>query len=122
MVDLNNSSIDQLQRALSIAQAVPFFGPLIVSDIKSCVSLAQVVMGAALTVFGICKGYISSSVLDGERIKVEGMHHLYQGCGSLLYSMVSKATFGLAGFVIEVIRYTKSFTAVTPTPAPVKTA
>lgn len=103
-----NTSLDQLQRALSIAQAVPFFGPLIVSDIKAMVSVAQVVIGVSLTVFGFCKNFYKPS-LEAERIKIEGMHNLYQGCGSLLYSVVNKATVGLAGFVVEVIRYTKSF-------------
>ena len=98
--------IDSLQRSLSIAQAVPVIGPILVSPVKALVSTAEIIMGIAQTTlcgtgFLVCLTLkVPGSVFFGEQSLI-GAYHMLSGTGSLAYSLANFLTFGMTGIFIE---------------------
>lgn len=93
----------QAQRTLSILQAAPFVGPFVFSPIKAVVSLAQMIMGVALTIIGAYLTVINPSWQSSKEVIESGVNHVFSGCLSMIYSLTNIATCGLAGLSFELI-------------------
>jgi len=109
------SIINDLQRKLSIAQALPIVGPLVASPVKAVVSVAQIIYGIArATFFGI--GTLSAYSLNiffHNNYKISnateflgkqmgyGFLDQFNGTCSLIYSLSNLFTLGVTGFVCE---------------------
>ncbi len=100
----SHTQLDKLQRGLSIAQAVPVFGPLIVSPLKALVSKAQFVAGLAFYAYGKAMMAMGNNSEKMREFVKEGKHHMIEGAKSWLYAVANITTGGLAGLAIEIIR------------------
>lgn len=94
------STMHSLQRALSRGQATLIVGPLLVSPVKACVSVAQIAMGlffmvvcaaACIAFRSPCLGFSAAT----------GFAHAAMGTTSLIYSLANILSFGGIGYSVE---------------------
>lgn len=105
------SDINLLQRNLSVAQAFPVVGPIVVSPTKAIVSLAQVITGFSKAVF-FGTGVVISFTFRLEKALVHclkqsgnGFLEIFNGTCSLSYSLANICTLGMTGFFCETFWY-----------------
>ncbi len=96
-------SMTQFQRTLSRAQATPLFGPLFISPCKAMISIAQIVVGVAGSIFFGSMAAISAFNFGGE-YALKSFGHVTLGALSLLYSISNMLTLGLVGHALETAR------------------
>lgn len=89
-----------LQRALSVSQAIPVVG-IVPGLIKAALSVAELVAGVALTIFGMPLAACEFKL--GYWMFKEGGSHLELGLKALLYSGVNVVTLGFSGLIVETL-------------------
>jgi len=95
------SGMNEIQRSLSILQAVPLAGPICVSPIKAGVSLAQIIAGVAVTVFSLALSPFFSREFGCGKAAMEGLSMAGDGVLSFSYSIVNMLSLGIIGMVAE---------------------
>lgn len=93
--------MNEIQRSLSILQAVPLAGPICVSPIKAGVSLAQIVAGVAVTVFSLALSPFFSKDFGCGKAAGDGLMMMGSGVVSFSYSIVNMLSLGIIGIVAE---------------------
>jgi hypothetical protein len=100
-----------LQRSLSEAQAIPVFGPIIVSPVKAVVSLAQMIMGlASFILLGSATLVFQKKCLLDKSITALGQVGL--GLIGITYSLSNIITLGYAGYFFESLKTSHQTTVI----------
>lgn len=96
-----------IQRTLSRAQATPIVG-VAVSVVKSAVSLVEIIVGVAGTIFFSAMSFLT---LDKEMASYafKSMLHTGLGLSSFIYSGINMATLGFAGFALKKLQVASNF-------------
>jgi hypothetical protein len=99
----------ELQQELSRAQAIPVAG-LVVSGVKSTLSLVEIVVGIAATIFfsslAIVSGFTFNKSMRSfsdcmTNYGSQSLLHVGLGISSFIYSGINIASLGLAAYTIE---------------------
>jgi hypothetical protein len=107
----NAGTLYELQRNLSVAQASPILGPLIVSPAKALVSVAEIIIGIAIAVlFGVFSLlfilFHQNDALSWTATQTAyGLGNVGLGVTSLIYSVANMGTLGLFGYAVENLYY-----------------
>lgn len=91
-----------VQRGLSLGQAVPVVGPLIVSPVKFCVSAIQ--CGIALPVgivAAVAAGVFCCNCQPLTEFALASLVHAGMGGVGMTYSVVNILSLGILGFKLE---------------------
>lgn len=94
------STMFQVQRTLSKAQAIPLVGPVVFSPVKAVVSLAQIIAGVAGTILFGTVGFFTDSPSILKPLG-HSIGHMGMGLTSFVYSGINMATLGLFGISME---------------------
>lgn len=91
-----------VQRGLSVSQAVPVVGPIFVSPIKFGVSAVQFGVGLPVTIVagaasGICFGKCNAI----NNFALYSLGHAGMGGGSMAYSVANILSLGILGYKLE---------------------
>lgn len=100
---ISSIAVDIMQDLLSIGQAIPILGPLVISEVKACVSLAQIV-AAYTAALGF---YAASEIMkdQGMQLRKEAALQIgARGIDSLLYSGIGYISFGIIPLINELDR------------------
>ncbi len=98
--DLNNNRVDKLQVKLSKAQASRIVGALIVSPLKSIVSIGQIVIGLILKLNAYINDKKYTPIESAVRY-MEANHHIEAGMNHLLLSGLNLLTLGFLTYKVS---------------------
>lgn len=110
-----NDYASNCQEFLCWSQAIPAIGPVIVSPIKAIVSLAQIVVGVAVTVFSrIIAGFAglakNHSVQNRyKKYSEDSLKFTLTGSKHLLYAALNIITLGCFGLLERIHSYFSDF-------------
>ncbi len=90
----------EFQRTLSVAQATPIMGPLLVSPVKAVVSIAQLIVGVVGSIFF---GFFAALTFNDRlgELAFKSLCHAGMGFLGLLYSVSNFVSLGIIGYNIE---------------------
>ncbi len=99
-----HSLVEQGQRVLSLAQAVPGAGLITVTPLKSAASVIQMVAGITFIVLAIVlRGAVGDKMKQYD-LQCAGSYHFKEGVKGWLYASGNSASCGILGLVVEVVR------------------
>ncbi len=99
-----HSLVEQGQRVLSLAQAIPGVGVVTVTPIKSTASCVQMAAGAAFFILAVILKGAGVNFMTRHDLQRAGCYHFREGVKGWLYAGANTATFGIVAVVVEVIR------------------